>query len=398
MTGGFDHDLVIVGAGPAGTSTALHLVREERIRPGRILVIDKAAFPRDKPCAGAVSRLGVDALAAVGVRVTVPSVEMAGVRVMTGARVGETRCDIGILVRRAELDAELLERVRGDGVAVRESTPIVALSRIPGGFRVELAGGASVTTRLVAGCDGAGSTTRKLLALPETARKGHLYVLETEPLAVDHGPERGLVDFDLSVLSDGVEGYYWDFPTVIGGARHVSRGIYHANLSRQPEGRRVDVKRALARALARRGLDITKLKLSPFSTRPYVPGSVVSAEGLVLVGEAAGIDRTTGEGIAQALVMGGMAARHLARALRTGGRSFASYARALERSTIGRHMLQSAWLSRRVYGRRVGHPARELLLRSGYARDAAMRWYRGEHLAWSTQVRLGFGLVAPALA
>jgi flavin-dependent dehydrogenase len=111
------------------------------------------------------------------------------------------------------------------------------------------------------------------------------------------------------------------------------------------------------------------------------------------VGEAAGIDHTTGEGIAQAIVMGAIAARHLIRALRTGSPSFAMYAREVKTSTIGRHMLQSAWLARRVYSLRTGRPARRLLLRSTFARDAAMRWYRGEGLPWSTKLRLGLGLV-----
>jgi hypothetical protein len=94
--------------------------------------------------------------------------------------------------------------------------------------------------------------------------------------------------------------------------------------------------------------------------------------------------------------MGEIAARHLARALRVGGTSFDRYASEVTTSTIGRHMLQSAWLARRVYAAR-GRPARRLLLRSTFARDAAMRWYRGDSLTWSTKLRLGLGLVRNVL-
>src|SRR5262249_17828286 len=80
-------------------------------------------------------------------------------------------------------------------------------------------------------CDGAGSTTRKLLQIKEPDRKGHLYVLDTEPVAADTGIRRGLIDFDLTVLDEGLGGYYWDFPTVIEGGSQVSRGIYYANLT-----------------------------------------------------------------------------------------------------------------------------------------------------------------------
>jgi flavin-dependent dehydrogenase len=386
----FEHDVAIIGGGPAGTSTALHLVREQGIRGDRVVVIDKARFPRDKPCAGAVSQLGVDTLHAIGLRVAVPFVAMRGVRVLCEGTIGETICEMGIVIRRTEFDAQLVEAARAGGVVVRDEEALRGIERIPGGFRLTTSKG-TLSTRFVAVCDGAGSTTRKLLDLREPERKGHLYVLETMPMPADTGAARRLIDFDLSVLEDGLQGYYWDFPTIIDGAPHVSRGIYHANLT--PSS---DVKGSLARALARRGVDIAKVKLRPFSTRPFVSTSVLAREGLVLVGEAAGIDRATGEGIGQAIVMGGIAARHLARALRTGGTCFDAYADAVRRSTIGRHMLQSAWLSRRVYGR-LGHPARRLLSTSTFARDAAMRWYNGCSLTWSTKARLAMGLVGHAL-
>jgi len=391
MTRLFDHDVAIVGGGPAGSSTALHLVRSEGIRPDRIVILDKARFPRDKPCAGAVSQLGVDTLQSVGLQVGVPFVSMRGVRVLFRGAVGETPCAMGIVIRRTEFDARLVEEARSAGVAIREGESLHALDRIPGGFRLG-AGTRTLTARLIAACDGAGSTTRKLLALREPERKGHLYVVDTPLRPVDDAPARGLIDFDLSVLDDGLQGYYWDFPTIIDGVRHVSRGIYHANV--EPGG---EVKASLARALARRGIDISTVKLRPFSTRPFVNDSVLAQEGVVLVGEAAGIDRATGEGIGQAIVMGGIAARHLARALRTGGTTFDAYERDVRTSTIGRHMLQSAWLARRVYGGRLGHPARRLLLHSTFARDAAMRWYNGSSLPWSTKVRLGVGLASRTL-
>ena len=67
----FDFDVAIVGGGPAGSSTALHLVRRERVTAERVIVLERAKHPRDKPCAGAVSSWGLDALDAIGVPLSV---------------------------------------------------------------------------------------------------------------------------------------------------------------------------------------------------------------------------------------------------------------------------------------------------------------------------------------
>jgi flavin-dependent dehydrogenase len=386
----FDADVAIVGGGPAGTSTALHLVRREGVRPERVLLLEKARHPRDKPCAGAVSAWGLDALRAVGVGLRVPHAPMRGLRVLAGPSAGAHEADLGAVVRRCEFDASLWDAAKGEGCVAIDGEAVVGIARIDGGWRLETPARA-VTARFVAACDGAGSTVRKLLRIREVARKGHLYVAETPESAADAGPAAGLCDFDLRVADAGVEGYYWDFPTVIDGVRAVNRGIYHANFSP-----RSDLKRHLGTALAERGIDIAETRLKPFSTRPLVPGAVLRLDRLALVGEAAGIDRTTGEGIAQAILTGALAAEHLAAALRGGDVSLRTYADALVRSRVGRHLLQSAWLAERVYGAR-GPAWRSFLARSAPAREAGARWYAGRPLGWRTKARLGVSLARALL-
>jgi flavin-dependent dehydrogenase len=404
----FDFDIVIVGGGPAGTSTALHLVRRERIAGRRIALIEKARHPRDKPCAGAVSAWGLEALASIGVALTVPHAVMRGLRVLAGppAPGHSSRSaapsappepapgsgpSLGAVVRRCEFDASLWRQAAADGAVVWDGEPLVAIAREDSGFVLETPA-RRITSRLVAACDGAGSRVRKLLAIPEAARKGHLYVAETALLPDDTGPRAGLCDFDLRIADEGIEGYYWDFPAVIDGALAVSRGIYHANFTP-----RSDVKAALGRALRARGLDIGALVLKPFSTRPLVPASCFSQNGLVLVGEAAGIDQTTGEGIAQAILTGAVAARHLARALRTGDASLEGYGRDVLRSRVGRHLLQAAWLARRVYGPR-GAGWRAFLAGNAAAQQAGARWYAGKPAGARTKARLGMSLGAALAA
>jgi flavin-dependent dehydrogenase len=390
----FDYDVAIVGGGPAGASTALHLVRAEGIAPDRIVVLDKACFPRDKPCAGAISPLGIGALEAMGLAVDVPRVTLAGARVVAESGAGETRAPMGIVVGRREFDAWLLAAARQNGVVVRDGDGVTGIARMAGGYQLTTASGA-VRSRFVALCDGSGSTSRKLLGLRESARKGHLYVFESPKVSSDIAVGRRLAEFDLRVAGDGVQGYFWNFPTIQGGKTLVSRGIYHANLSCDRASNRA-VKASLARALDACGINIAHVKLKAFSTRPFVRSSVLAIDGAILVGEAAGINRATGEGIAPAIVMAKIAAHHIARAVRTGSPRFEGYARDVFSSCMGRHMLQSAALTRLVYGR-VGVVARRYLVRSPYGRAAALKWYCGESLSLFTQIRLGAGLMAATM-
>jgi flavin-dependent dehydrogenase len=384
------YDVLIVGGGPAGASLALHLVRCDGIEPSRIVVIDAARFPRDKPCAGAISSWGLRALGAVGVSLRsldVASVPMRGLRVLHGGAFGATEAELGALVRRTSFDAALLREAANAGVEVREASGLVSLAREGDVFRASTATG-SLSARYVAACDGAGSRTRKLLGLREPARKGHLYVTDTPSTISDVGALAHLCDFDLDVTGAGVEGYYWDFPTPApdAGGHWVNRGIYHANMTP-----RSDVKAVLSRSLTARGLDPEKVVLRPFPTRPFVPETVLAHEGIVFVGEAAGIDRTTGEGIAQSIVMAEIAARTLARALRVGRHVIEAYPGAVRTSRVGRHLLQSAWLAARVYGA-SGARYRILLRDSPSARRAGAAWYAGERLPRLTKAALAVSL------
>ena len=74
-------DAVIVGSGPAGAATALHLVAGAAGRTGRVVLLDKARHPRDKTCAGGVIPKAVRLLERLGVGFEVPyaPVDRAGV-------------------------------------------------------------------------------------------------------------------------------------------------------------------------------------------------------------------------------------------------------------------------------------------------------------------------------
>ena len=67
-------DLTIIGAGPAGISTALHLIHLDSTWAERMLVLEKARHPRHKVCGGGITRYGLDQLLDLGLKLEIPFV------------------------------------------------------------------------------------------------------------------------------------------------------------------------------------------------------------------------------------------------------------------------------------------------------------------------------------
>src|SRR5271163_731206 len=99
-------DVVIVGGGPAGTTTALALVAAAPGLASRVVVLEKARYPREKPCAGALGARGDALLAGLGVVVDVPSAPVDGMSFQSaGGLVTAAPGRVGRVVRRLEFDA-----------------------------------------------------------------------------------------------------------------------------------------------------------------------------------------------------------------------------------------------------------------------------------------------------
>src|SRR5262245_32081905 len=115
-----DRDVVIAGAGPAGVATAVALVRRDPALAGRVLVLDKARFPREKRGGGLTghARLALDEL---GLAIRVPHVACTEGRIVYRRHARDVRLGRPVdVVRRREFDADLVAQARERGVEVAE--------------------------------------------------------------------------------------------------------------------------------------------------------------------------------------------------------------------------------------------------------------------------------------
>lgn len=348
-----DYDVVIVGGGPAGAATSLFCVAESAPMAERLLVIDKARFPRDKICAGAIGRRADRALEAIGVRVEVPSIPIRGLGVVTRsgrltARDGEV---IGRVVRRRAYDAALIDRVREASVEVRDGVRLTGLSRRGHGVVLDTDAG-QVSAKAVVGADGVGSLVRRRLGL--SPGPYHAQAVEIDTPVVKEDPELDRLWFDLTDAS--YPGYAWDFPTLVGGRLMMCRGIYQLTRGSGTTSPGRDVGAILRERLAGQGFDVAELerrgwRMRRFSERGLSLHQPTAFDRALLVGEAAGIDPVLGEGIAQAILYGQVAGGFLARAAAERDFSMRGFSGALRRSRVGIDLRIRAAATGVVYGR-----------------------------------------------
>jgi flavin-dependent dehydrogenase len=342
-----DVDVLIAGAGPAGVAVAVALGarRPELVRSGRILCLDKARFPREKPCGGGLTGRARLALDELGLVVRVPAVSCGTGRIVYGDQDRRVRLGRPVdVIRRADFDADLVAQARQRGVPVVEGEGIedYQVQRERGRVRVRTSAGRTVHARILVAADGASSRIRGALTAGDPAAPGRpLQLFKAELPAPRPFPPEMIYDF--SPMEAGMRGYVWLFP-VSGGRLNV--GAMHTP-SRRLGG--AEIVRILSKTLARHGVALPTARGWP--AWPYAPNSRVSAPHLLCVGDAAGIDALTGEGIAVGLEEGPIAAAAICRALDTGEVSFAGYGAAIRRGVVGRELALDTRLARMLYGR-----------------------------------------------
>ena len=303
-------DVLVVGAGPAGVAAAL----TARERGLRTVLADKASFPRDKTCGDGLTAQALRLLEHLGVEVpALDDAQRVSETVLvspTGRRVTLPMPDRGIhsaVVPRQQLDAALIARARAAGVDVRESSPILELTETADGVLATIADDQIEAAQVVA-ADGHWSAVRRLREPAASADLGTWHAFRQYFSGVDDPRQWVLFEEDL------LPGYAWVFP-LPGGRANVGFGVLRAPGT---TGKRLKAlwpdllgRTSLRSVLGPRAVPETTHKAWPIPAS-FDPDRLT--DGPVLyTGDAAGVvDPMTGEGIAQALETGILAAEAIA--------------------------------------------------------------------------------------
>jgi geranylgeranyl reductase family protein len=348
---GPDHyDVAVIGAGPAGAAAAI----AARRGGARVLLLDKADFPRDKPCGDGIAADAIDVLAGLGVTgVTEGYPPIARLRLVGpgGAAVARPLPRAAHDIPRRVFDARLVQAARSAGAEVRRHH----VRRLrDDGRRVRVDD--TVTADVVIGADGAGSTARRMLGHPPNPA-GHL-AIAIRGYAPSDSTEQVII-----TTSARWPAYAWSFPIGDGTANvgygEVLRGV---PLSR---AYLLDRLHQLLPGCVATGLRAHHL---PLSTRRPPP----AAGRVLLAGDALSlINPFTGEGIFYAVLSGALAG-----AAAVGRHPARTYTRALHHR-LGRHLRHSRLAT--------------LLTRRPAVVDAAVRAADADQQVFDRMVALGLG-------
>ena len=161
-----DHDLIIIGGGPSGLSTALHL---ERIAPHlatRILILEKEQYPRFKLCAGGLTLDAEILLERLGLDVNeVPHVTADNIHFdFAGKGLNIRICGQHALrvIRRNEFDHWLAKKAEARGIEIREGVTVKNIITQADKVIVETDQGI-FEAQAVVGADGSNGITRRIL-------------------------------------------------------------------------------------------------------------------------------------------------------------------------------------------------------------------------------------------
>lgn len=374
----FNCDVAVIGAGPAGIAAALKLRESGK----RVIVIDKAEFPRDKCCGDGLTtgalrlldELGFDPNSVASWR----QCDDVWLRSPRGREMlmplPKNSGQFAAIAPRLELDNALVEHARARGIEVRENHAFVALVQLGDQIEIEIQDREPITCQHVVAADGMWSPVRKSLGLSTTGYLGEWHAFRQYADNVT-GPakDRLYVWFEKDLLP----GYAWSFP-LTNGRVNIGFGILRGGkLSTQdmkqlwPE---ILARPHIASALGQDAVMVDRHTAWPIPAR--VTTAPLGSGNVLFVGDAACVtDTLTGEGIGQALLSGMLAAQAINECGAINSKKLlqSRYQKLIRKNLFADHRMSAV----------LGYVLRSPVLASGALRVASLTgWTRRNFARW----------------
>ena len=351
------YDVIIVGAGPAGTTAALYAHRLEL----KCILLDKAVFPRDKICGDALSGKSVRIMRELGILDELNNLDGSEINRITFGSPKNIQFDVNLkgtqnndqitkgfvipreifdnyLFEKADAVTETLQGFSVKDLIIENDCVMGIIGKTKNGIEEE------IRAPIVMGCDGSNSIV---------ARKLGLYEMEMDHTSVAvrcyYEGVKGLTDqIELHYVKEVNPGYFWLFPAGDGRA-NIGIGLSKSDMKKENRTlRQIMDEVTQTEYFKERFADAKQLERPVGWNLPL--GSIHRknhGNGFMLLGDAAGlVDPFTGEGIGNAMVSGQYAMEVAAKSKLSGDfseKAFAEYDELLWRE-IGKELRTSTKL------------------------------------------------------
>ncbi|MCB9232536.1 MAG: geranylgeranyl reductase family protein [Bacteroidia bacterium] len=313
-----EYDVLIAGAGPAGTAAALAL----RHSGLRVALFDKAAFPRDKVCGDAIGGRIPEALRALDPAYEARFLAFAHKTHIHGCRlvspnlnhIDVTFSKGGFTATRVDFDQFLFDLAKEESKAeIFQNVTIKDAHQAGEGIVLETSQG-TFSGRVLIACDGANSVAARQLAGLQVDPDHHCGAVRAYYQGVTFPKENTL---EVYFLKGYLPGYFWIFP-LENGLANVGFGM----LTRTISERKINLKQSIEAileefpSLKERFIKAELVgKITGFGLPLGSKKRTISGNRFLLVGDAAGlIDPFTGEGIGNAMISARLAAERVVEA------------------------------------------------------------------------------------
>ncbi len=300
------YDVIVVGAGPAGASTAYHLAKQGH----SVLILEKESLPRYKPCSGAVS----PSVAEFFDFDFAPVVDRPMRRVRYTYKLGDpveaqlTTTDPIWMVQREVFDHFLVQQAQGQGAQLKDATAVTAIANQGDYWQVSTTDGTLDAAYLVA-ADGATGPMAQWLGFPDLTLRTASVLEVPAPVGDDCA-----INFEFGLVKQGCA---WNFPK----AESYSIGVA-TFLGKAP----ADYRKVLEKYSQSFGVSPGAGQVYSHPLKLWDGNHPLHSHRAVLVGEAGAIvDPLSAEGIRPGMVSGVRAAEAIHAALAGDADALANY-------------------------------------------------------------------------
>lgn len=314
------YDVTIVGAGPAGSTTAKFLAE----KGFKVLLIDKNKFPRDKPCGGGLSSRVLDRFRYVDNWDFIESYGYGGIAFSSSLKYKlemEEDKPIVAMALRKNFDYKLVKLAVKNGAVLEDGKTVEDTKILKDKVKIFLDDGSSIDSEILVGADGVWSTVAKKMGLRQKNIKIGICVLQEYKLdeeTLDRFFGKSRFCYTHTRFQD-LDGYGWVFPK----KEHLNIGVGEILTHRGSS-----TKNNLLKVYEEYIKTLKKDKIIPENIKvekckggalPVVPLEKTYCDRVILVGDAAGfINPISGEGIYYAMSSGEIAASIISEALEKG--------------------------------------------------------------------------------